>query len=180
MRAYRRAQAAGKSDLERTDLAKDKSGMFTGAHALNPINGARVPIWVADYVLMGYGTGAIMAVPAHDERDFEFATRFALPIVPVIAPAGADPAAALPFTGDGLLVQSGPYTGLAVPEAKQRMTAELAARRRRSRDRPLQAARLAFLAPALLGRALPDRLGERGRLPPGPRPTGARISRRSR
>src|SRR4051812_48654558 len=75
-----RKMAAGKSDLERTDLAKDKSGVFTGSFAVNPVNGQKVPIWVADYVLMGYGTGAIMAVPAHDERDFEFAQRFSLPI----------------------------------------------------------------------------------------------------
>ena len=83
--AYQR-RAAAKSDLERTDLAKDKSGVFTGAYAINPSNGARVPVWVADYVLMGYGTGAIMAVPAHDERDFEFAKANACPIVEVIAP----------------------------------------------------------------------------------------------
>ncbi|CAN5451366.1 leucine--tRNA ligase [soil metagenome] len=84
--AYR-AQVSAKSDLERTDLAKDKSGVFTGAYAINPANGERVPIWTADYVLMGYGTGAIMAVPAHDERDFEFANAVALPIRPVVAPA---------------------------------------------------------------------------------------------
>ena len=127
--AYQK-QAAGKSDLERTDLAKDKSGVFTGAFALNPVNGARVPIWVADYVLMGYGTGAIMAVPAHDERDFEFAQRYDLPIVEVIEPPA--PAAAnerpLPYTGPGHLVHSGAYDGLDWPEAKQRITADLAAR----------------------------------------------------
>ncbi len=82
-----RKKSAGKSDLERTDLAKDKSGVFSGAFAINPINGARVPIWIADYVLMGYGTGAIMAVPAHDERDFEFAKRFELPIKQVVISA---------------------------------------------------------------------------------------------
>src|SRR5690606_15270785 len=68
-----RKQVSAKSDLERTDLAKEKTGVFTGAFAVNPVNGAKIPIWIADYVLMGYGTGAIMAVPAHDERDFEFA-----------------------------------------------------------------------------------------------------------
>ena len=73
--------AARKSDLDRTDLAKDKTGVFTGAYAINPVNGQQIPIWIADYVLMGYGTGAIMAVPGHDERDFEFATQFDLPIV---------------------------------------------------------------------------------------------------
>ena len=82
--AYRR-QAAGKSDLDRTDLAKDKSGVFSGSYAINPVNQQRVPIWIAEYVLMGYGTGAIMAVPAHDERDFEFAQQYRLGIKPVVA-----------------------------------------------------------------------------------------------
>jgi leucyl-tRNA synthetase len=76
--------AAGKSDLERTELAKEKSGVFTGAYAINPVNGEKIPIWIADYVLASYGTGAIMAVPAHDERDWEFAKKFELPIVAVI------------------------------------------------------------------------------------------------
>ncbi|WP_395717438.1 leucine--tRNA ligase [Prosthecobacter sp.] len=80
-----REKTARKSDLERTELAKEKSGVFTGAYALNPVNNERIPIWIADYVLMGYGTGAIMAVPAHDERDFEFAKKFDLPIKPVVA-----------------------------------------------------------------------------------------------
>ncbi|RUL88618.1 leucine--tRNA ligase [Tautonia sociabilis] len=82
---YRR-QAAGKSDLDRTDLAKTKTGVWTGGFAVNPANGEPVPVWIADYVLMGYGTGAIMAVPAHDERDFEFAKTFGLPIRPVVSP----------------------------------------------------------------------------------------------
>lgn len=81
--AYQRS-VASKSDLERTELAKDKTGVFTGAYAINPVNGEKIPVWIADYVLMGYGTGAIMAVPAHDERDFEFAQKFGLPIKPVI------------------------------------------------------------------------------------------------
>ncbi len=84
---YRR-KVSSKSDLERTDLAREKSGVFTGAHAVNPVNGARIPVWVADYVLMGYGTGAIMAVPAHDERDFEFAETFGLPVKRVVEPGG--------------------------------------------------------------------------------------------
>ncbi|HEX3730998.1 MAG TPA: leucine--tRNA ligase, partial [Opitutaceae bacterium] len=117
--AYRKA-AAAKSDLERTDLAKDKSGVFTGAHALNPVNGARVPIWVADYVLTGYGTGAIMAVPAHDERDFEFAQKFGLPVTRVIE--GGE---SLPYAGEGRLVNSGPLDGLAVAEAKRAVLAQL-------------------------------------------------------
>jgi leucyl-tRNA synthetase len=79
--------AAGKSDLERTELAKEKTGVFTGAYAINPVNGEKIPIWIADYVLATYGTGAIMAVPAHDERDFEFAINFKLPIRPVVKPS---------------------------------------------------------------------------------------------
>ena len=122
---YRR-RAASKSDLERTDLAKDKSGVFTGAYAVNPVNGERIPVWVADYVLTGYGTGAIMAVPAHDERDHEFATRYGLPIAAVIEPAEGP--AKLPYAGDGNLVRSGAYTGLSWREAKRRMTDDLAAR----------------------------------------------------
>jgi leucyl-tRNA synthetase len=79
------ATCAAKSDLERGDLNKHKSGVFTGAYAINPVNGEQIPVWIADYVMMGYGTGAIMAVPAHDERDFEFATKFGLQIIPVVA-----------------------------------------------------------------------------------------------
>jgi leucyl-tRNA synthetase len=126
-----RKKAAGKSDLERTDLAKEKTGVFTGSFAVNPINGAKVPVWVADYVLTGYGTGAIMAVPAHDERDHEFALRYQLPIVTVIEPSDRAPDAGelkLPYTGDGVLVRSGAYNGLAWPEAKRRMTDDLAAK----------------------------------------------------
>jgi len=147
--AYRR-QAAAKSDLERTDLAKDKSGVFTGSFAVNPVNGARVPVWIADYVLMGYGTGAIMAVPAHDARDHEFAQKYRLPIIRVIQPSAASakegspsngsakegsasaatPAAqgGLPYTGEGALVESGEYSGLDWREAKTRITRDLAAR----------------------------------------------------
>jgi leucyl-tRNA synthetase len=115
-------KAAAKSDLERTDLAKEKSGVFSGSYAINPVNGQRVPIWIADYVLMGYGTGAIMAVPGHDERDFEFAQQFALPIVQVIESAGAP----LPYVGDGKLMNSPSYDGMDWPQAKQKITADLA------------------------------------------------------
>ncbi len=80
---YRR-EAAAKSDLDRTDLSKEKTGVFTGSYALNPVNGEPIPIWIADYVLISYGTGAIMSVPAHDTRDFEFAKRFKLTIVQVV------------------------------------------------------------------------------------------------
>ena len=79
-------KTASKSDMDRTDLNKDKSGVFTGAYAINPVNNQPIQIWVSDYVLMGYGTGAIMAVPAHDERDFEFAQKFHLAILPVSDP----------------------------------------------------------------------------------------------
>jgi len=83
--AYKDA-ASKKSDLDRTDLAKDKSGQFTGAYAINPVNSEKIPIWISDYVLISYGTGAIMSVPAHDERDFEFASKFQIPIIPVVGP----------------------------------------------------------------------------------------------
>ncbi len=121
--AYRK-KAAAKSDLERTDLAKEKSGVFSGAYAINPVNNQRVPIWVADYVLMGYGTGAIMAVPAHDERDFEFAQQFKLPIVQVIDSGGAP----LPYVGDGTMIASPGYDGLPWADAKKKITADLAQR----------------------------------------------------
>ncbi len=131
--AYRR-KAASKSDLERTDLAKEKSGVFTGSFAINPVNGDRIPIWIADYVLMGYGTGAIMAVPAHDERDYDFAIQYNLTIVRVIEPndASLPPEARerLPFVGEGRLVNSGAYSGLDWSEAKKRMTADLSEQKR--------------------------------------------------
>jgi len=123
--AFKR-QAAAKSDLERTDLAKDKTGVFSGSFAINPANGARVPVWIADYVLMGYGTGAIMAVPAHDERDHAFAVKYLLPIVRVVAAENGEDS--LPFTGDGRLVNSPGYDALPWPEAKSRITADLSAR----------------------------------------------------
>lgn len=104
-----RASIAAKSDLERTDLNKDKTGVFTGAYGINPVNGEQLPIWIADYVLASYGTGAIMAVPAHDERDYEFAKKFSLDIKPVIA--GGDITEA-PYTGDGVHINSEFLDGL--------------------------------------------------------------------
>ncbi|HAR5705226.1 TPA: leucine--tRNA ligase [Staphylococcus pseudintermedius] len=101
-------EAAKKSDLERTDLAKEKTGVFTGAYAIHPFTGKQVPIWIADYVLASYGTGAVMAVPAHDERDYEFATTFDLPVVTVIENDAETPY----YTGDGAHVQSGELNGL--------------------------------------------------------------------
>ena len=121
--AYR-AEAARKSDLDR-GMAKDKTGVGTGAHAINPVNGARIPIWVADYVMMGYGTGAIMAVPAHDQRDWEFAKAFALPIVQVIEGGDIEQEA---WSGDGKLINSPPIDGLNVPEAIGSITAWLEAK----------------------------------------------------
>jgi leucyl-tRNA synthetase len=123
--AYRK-KAASKSDLERTDLAKDKSGVFSGSYAINPVNGARIPVWIADYVLMGYGTGAIMAVPAHDERDWEFAQLYALPTPRVIE--SSDGSDKFPYVGDGKVINSPGYDGLAWPEAKKKITADLAAK----------------------------------------------------
>jgi leucyl-tRNA synthetase len=91
-------QAASlKSDLDRTELAKEKTGVFTGRYAINPVTGKQIPIWVADYVLMGYGTGAIMAVPAHDTRDFEFARKFNIPVVCILDPKRPTLKHALPF-----------------------------------------------------------------------------------
>lgn len=109
--------AANKSDLDRTDLAKEKTGIFTGNYAINPVNGEKIPVWVADYVLMGYGTGAIMAVPAHDTRDHEFATTFNIPVIQVIADP-EKPEAKLPYTGSGLLVNSAQFNDLSVEDGK--------------------------------------------------------------
>lgn len=114
--------AARKSDLERTDLAKDKSGVFTGAYAVNPVNGNKVPIWIADYVLGGYGTGAIMAVPGHDERDWEFAKKFGLPILEVVSGGNVEEAA---YTGDGVLVNSEFLNGKNMADAIAAMIAHL-------------------------------------------------------
>jgi len=116
-------QAARKSELDRTADTKEKTGVFTGAYAVNPVNDVRIPIWVADYVMMGYGTGAIMAVPAHDTRDYEFAQAYELPIVQVVQPpAGVDWRG---FTGDGIAVNSGEFDGLPTTEFKKQITAWL-------------------------------------------------------
>ncbi|MFC5733516.1 leucine--tRNA ligase [Cytobacillus gottheilii] len=111
-----------KSDLERTDLAKEKTGVFTGAYAINPASGEKMPIWIADYVLVSYGTGAIMAVPAHDERDYEFAQAFELPIVEVVAGGDVSKEA---YTGDGEHVNSDFLNGLNKEEAITKMIAWL-------------------------------------------------------
>ncbi|XJZ29876.1 leucine--tRNA ligase [Lactobacillus delbrueckii subsp. bulgaricus] len=107
-----------KSDLERTDLNKDKTGVFTGAYAINPVNGEEVPVWISDYVLATYGTGAVMAVPAHDERDYSFATKFDLPIKEVVEGGDISKEA---FAGDGVHVNSDFLNGLHNEEAKAKM-----------------------------------------------------------
>ncbi len=120
---YRR-KAILRSDLDRTDLSKEKSGVPTGACAVNPVSGLPIPIWVADYVLISYGTGAIMAVPAHDERDLEFAQQYQLDVIDVVEnPAGEN----IGFTGEGTAINSGDYTGTPTAQFKQRITADLAA-----------------------------------------------------
>lgn len=134
-----RNKAAMKSDLDRTDLAKDKTGVFTGSYAVNPVNGELVPIWIADYVLISYGTGAIMAVPAHDLRDWEFAVKFDLPIRPVVKPPEGYVAPReeaqlarsvhgkmeTPFAGEGTAINSSDYTGTPTGEFKKQITADL-------------------------------------------------------
>jgi leucyl-tRNA synthetase len=145
------AEAATKSDRDRQDVSKAKTGVFTGAYAINPVNDQAIPIWVADYVLWGYGTGAIMAVPAHDERDFDFARQFGLPIVPVVDPGDVDEEAIYPrgesgfpaegprprqrvlqgmacYTGPGVAIGSDGYNGLTTADFQRRITDDLAAR----------------------------------------------------
>ena len=126
--AYR-VEVAGRDLIECQKTDKEKTGVFTGGHAVNPVNGEEIPVWIADYVLMEYGTGAIMAVPGHDERDFEFASEFRLPIVRVIAGPGEDASAPLDaaYPGDGVLVNSGRYDGLAVAQGKRAIVADLEA-----------------------------------------------------
>lgn len=117
-------QASKQSDIERQSITREKTGVFTGAYAINPVNGKRVPIWVADYVLATYGTGCVMAVPAHDERDFEFAKKFNLPIDRVIkGKEGEDDS--LPYTNHGSLVNSGEFDGLTTAKAKEAIVKKL-------------------------------------------------------
>jgi len=134
-----RKEAARKSDLERTELAKEKTGIFTGAYAVNPVNNKKIPIWVADYVLISYGTGAIMAVPGHDERDYEFAKKYKLLIIEVIKPPHTMPKTYPPvasaaawgmkdadleskcWTGDGTMINSGNYNGMDSVEFKKKI-----------------------------------------------------------
>ncbi len=117
-----KAMASAKSDLERTELNKEKTGCFTGAYAINPVNGKQIPIWISDYVLSSYGTGAIMAVPAHDERDYAFATKFGIDIIPVLEGGNISKEA---FTGDGIHINSDFLNGLGKQEAIDKMIAWL-------------------------------------------------------
>jgi len=123
---------SSKSDMDRGDLNKDKSGVFTGAYATNPVNGEKIPVWIADYVMMGYGTGAIMAVPAHDERDFEFARKFDLPVIYVVADLRKsdeheEPNYGTTKSNDGIATNSGFLDGLPTAEAKAKMISWLEA-----------------------------------------------------
>lgn len=120
-------EARTKTEIERqsTDEARQKSGVFTGGYAINPVNDERIPVWIADYVLMSYGTGAIMAVPSGDQRDFEFARHFDLPVIPTVQPEGADPVDGAtmtePYVGDGTIVNSGQFNGMKQSEALPKM-----------------------------------------------------------
>ena len=111
-------EVSRRSDLERTDLNKDKTGVFTGSYVINPVNGEKLPIWISDYVLASYGTGAVMAVPSGDQRDYDFATKFDLPIKPVIEGTDVSEGA---FDGDGKHINSGFLDGLNIADAKQKM-----------------------------------------------------------
>lgn len=122
IKAYQ-LQASRQSDIEREATDKEKTGVFTGSYAVNPVNGVKIPIWIADYVLTSYGTGAIMAVPAHDERDFAFARKFGLSVVPVIQPKDGpvlDGAMETPYIGGGSMINSGPFNGTSVTDEKGR------------------------------------------------------------
>ena len=116
-----REKIASKSDLERTDLAKEKTGVFIGSYAINPANNEKIPIWIADYVLMGYGTGAVMGVPGHDERDLEFARQFKMSILPVVQAPGKTPEESIGYLEDGIAINSPIINGLSTPEAKKKI-----------------------------------------------------------
>jgi len=129
-----RAEIASKSDLERTDLAKEKTGVFIGAFAVNPVNAEKIPIWTADYVLMGYGTGAVMGVPGHDERDLEFARKFKMQILPVVQAPGKTAEESIGFVDDGVAINSPIINDLPTPDAKEKMLAWLEEHRHGRRD----------------------------------------------
>ncbi len=141
--------AGSLTDLERQVESRQKTGVFTGAYATNPATNAAIPVFVADYVLMGYGTGAIMAVPGQDERDWEFAEVFDLPIVRTVQPSEGWEGKA--YVGDGPAINSGFLDGLGVADAKRKIIDWLEAARPRRGHRHLPAARLAVQPAALLG-----------------------------
>ncbi len=120
-------QAARISEIDRVSTVREKTGVFTGSYAINPVNNEKIPVWVADYVLHTYGTGAIMAVPGHDERDFEFAKKFKIPIIKVIIESGTDPQAPLDnaFAGEGTMINSGKYDGLSSVNGINKITTDL-------------------------------------------------------
>ena len=163
--AYR-SEVTRKSDLERTELAKEKTGVFTGAYAINPVNGERIPIWIADYVLASYGTGAIMAVPAHDTRDFEFATKFGLPIVQVVQPTDVT-TDWQGYTDDGTAINSAnpqiSLDGLPTAEAKKQITAWLESQGLGRRTINYKLRDWLFSRQRYWGEPFPDRLEERTR-----------------
>ena len=152
--ANRRRQ--GQRDIDRLSTTREKTGVFTGAYAINPINGRKVPIWIADYVLATYGTGCVMAVPAHDERDYAFATKYDLPIERVIKAKDGERRRAALYRATGVLVNSGEFDGMTAKRRKQAIVDELAKSGQRRLQGQLPPARLADFPPALLGRAHPD------------------------
>ncbi len=117
-------QAQAKSDVERMDAGREKTGVPLGSYAVNPANGQKIPVWIADYVLMDYGTGAIMAVPAHDERDHDFAEKFNLPVVEVYESAAGQ----IPFGGEGRIKHSGPYDGMTTDQVREKIVSDLSAK----------------------------------------------------
>ena len=118
-------EARKKSDLERTDLAKEKTGVFTGAFAVNPVNGEKIPVWISDYILISYGTGAIMAVPGHDQRDYDFAKEFGLPIIQVVSKDGSEYSLSEAEPEPGTSVNSGQFSGMSTEEMKKKIVAWL-------------------------------------------------------
>ena len=151
------AQVRKLTDIERQETDREKTGVFLGVHAVNPVNGERIPVWAADYVLPDYGTGAIMAVPAHDQRDLDFARRFGLPVRVVVATDGADPeATGVAAPGNGVLVNSGPLDGLSKAEAISADCRDPVGEGPGRRGGELPAARLAAVPAAFLGHADPD------------------------
>ena len=177
-------RALTESAEERGDEHKEKTGVALGRTVTNPVTGEQIPMFVADYVLMEYGTGAIMAVPAHDQRDYEFAERFGLEIRPVVAPADGEPGAEgeafVAHSDNEALINSGSFTGMPAPEAKGAITAWLEERGPRAGHRELPPARLAALTPALLGLPDSDGLLRAGRAGAGARRPAAGGAARDR